>query len=129
MSRSAPQSVKFVLVGAGGYGVNLSVFAALLGLGCPYVPASVLAYLCSNALMYVGNRYFTFRLGHDGFWRSYARYLVVGAVVAGLNAALLAMLVEGAGLDPRFGQAVSLLALTPVAFLLVRRWTFQLRMA
>ena len=129
MNRSAAQPVKFVLVGAGGYAVNLSVFAALFGVGCPYVAASLFAYFCSNVLMYVGNRYFTFRLGHDGFWRSYARYLVVGAVVAGLNAALLAIIVEGANVDPRVGQAVSLLTLTPVAFLLVRRWTFQLRTA
>ena len=126
MSSPAAQPIKFVLVGAGGYGVNLGIFAALLRLGVAYVAASLAAYLCANAVMYVGNRYFTFRLGHDGFWRAYPRYLLVGAVVGGLNAGLLASLVEGTGVDPRVGQALSLLALTPPSFMLVRSWTFRL---
>ena len=64
--------------------------------------------------MYVGNRYFTFRLGHTGFWRAYARYLAVGLLVAAVNAALLSALVESTGIDPRAGQAVSLLMLATV---------------
>lgn len=91
--------------------------------------ASVLAYLASNALMYLGNRYFTFRLGHEGFWSAYLRYMLVGALVVGLNAGLLAALVEGTGIDPRLGQAISLLLITPVAFVLFKRWTFRLEPA
>jgi putative flippase GtrA len=120
-----PEPVKFVLVGAGGYVVNLVAFAALVGAGAMYVAASIAAYFLSNALMYVGNRYFTFGLGHDGLLGAYARYTATGLVVAGLNAALLAGLVEGAGLPPTPGQALSLLLLTPVAFVLNRRWTFR----
>jgi putative flippase GtrA len=37
------QPVRFVLVGAGGYAVNLLSFAALYALGTPYVTASLLA--------------------------------------------------------------------------------------
>jgi polyisoprenyl-phosphate glycosyltransferase len=121
------QPVGFVLVGAGGYVVNLGVFTALVGSDVAYPPASIAGFLAANALMYFANRYFTFRLGHDELWRMYLRYLVVGSVVAGLNAALLASIVEGAGADPRLGQALSLAALTPVAFALSKRWTFQLR--
>ena len=120
------QPVKFVLVGAGGYAVNLLAFWALYAAGVPYVVASVAAYLVSNALMYVGNRYFTFRLGHAGFWRSYVRYLAVGLVVVGLNAALLAVLVELLSVPAMLAQAISLLLITPVAFLLNKRWTFAL---
>jgi putative flippase GtrA len=127
LSSSVTQPVKFVLVGACGYAVNLVAFAALFTLGVAYVAASLVAYFGSNALMYLGNRYFTFRLGNGGFWPAYLRYLLVGCIVAGLNAALLATLVEGAGADPRVGQALSLAALTPVAFVLNKRWTFQLR--
>jgi putative flippase GtrA len=76
--------------------------------------------------MYLGNRYFTFRLGHDGFWSAYARYLLVGLVVVVLNAAVLALLVEVVGLDETLAQALSLLAVTPVAFVLFKRWTFGL---
>ena len=123
------QPVKFLLVGAGGYLVNLLVFAGLYAIGIQYVTASVLAYLASNALMYLGNRYFTFRLGHEGFWSAYLRYMLVGVLVVGLNAGLLAALVEGTAIDPRFGQAISLLLITPVAFVLFKRWTFRLEPA
>lgn len=118
--------VRFVLVGAAGFVVNLAMFALLYEAGMPYLAASISSYATSNALMYVGNRYFTFALGHDGFWAAYARYAVVGGVIVGLNAAVLAVLVEVAGLHAVLGQALSLLVLTPVAFSLNKRWTFQL---
>jgi len=123
------QPARFLVVGAGGYGVNLLVYAALVTAGTQYVVASVASYLVSNALMYFGNRYFTFRLGHDGFWSAYARYLTVGCLVLALNAAVLALLVEGAGLGATLAQALSLLVVTPVAFVLFKRWTFRLRPA
>ncbi|HEU0303997.1 MAG TPA: GtrA family protein [Gaiellaceae bacterium] len=127
--RGAGQPIRFLVVGAGGYLVNLAVFAALVGLDIEYVTASVVSYFVSNALMYIGNRYFTFRLGHDGFWGAYVRYILVGAVVVALNAVVLALLVEGTGIDARIGQAISLLVVTPVAFVLFKRWTFRLRPA
>jgi putative flippase GtrA len=121
------QPAKFLIVGTAGYLINLGIFAGIYGLGMPYIPASILSYFVSNAFMYLGNRYFTFRLGHEGFWGAYLRYMVVGAVVVGLNAGVLAALVEGTGIDPRLGQAISLLIVTPVAFVLFKRWTFRLR--
>ncbi len=128
-SRDVRQPLRFVAVGSGGYGVNLLVFAALYAAGISYAASAVAAYLLANGLMYLGNRYYTFRLGHDGLLRGYLRYVVVGLLVVALNVVLLAGLVEGAGLDPRLGQALSLLALTPVAFVVNKRWTFQLASA
>ena len=119
------QPLRFVLVGAGGYVVNLLVFAALFEADVRYVVASVAAYFISNALMYFGNRYFTFRLGHAGFWSAYVRYLIVGLAVAGLTVAVLVLLVDTVGLHPTFGQALALLIVTPVAFILFKRWTFR----
>ena len=98
------QPLKFLLVGTGGFVLNVCAFTALFGLGTWYLAASVLAYLLSNAAMYLGNRYFTFGLSHDGFLRAYLRYLVVGGVVAALTALLLAAFVEGLGMDPRPGR-------------------------
>lgn len=120
------QPVRFLAVGAGGYGVNLLVYAGLIGAGTQYLVASFVSYLVANALMYFGNRYFTFRLGHNGFWSAYARYLAVGCFVIVLNAAVLALLVEGTGSGETLAQALSLLAVTPVAFVLFKRWTFRL---
>ena len=123
----AARPARFLVVGAAGYVVNLGVFALLVAAEVPYILASILSYLLSNALMYVGNRYFTFRLGHDGFWSAYARYLLVGFVVVALNAAVLAVLVEGVGVDETPAQALALLAVTPPAYVLFKRWTFRLR--
>ena len=77
---AAAQPAKFVLVGAGGYVVNLAVFALpRRRAASPYIPNSIVSYFVANALMYLGNRYFTFRLGNDGFWSAYLRYMIVGA--------------------------------------------------
>ena len=123
------QPARFLVVGAAGYGVNLLTFALLVGAGVKYVPASIASYVVSNALMYLGNRYFTFRLGNEGFWPAYGRYLLVGLVVVAMNAAVLVVLVEGLGLDETLGQALSLLVVTPAAYVMFRRWTFRLRSA
>jgi putative flippase GtrA len=122
---TAAQPVRFVIVGAAGYVVNLGVFEALHRAGTPYVAAAVFSYLVSNALMYLGNRYFTFRLGHDGFWSGYARYMAVGLLVVVLNALLLAALVEGTGIDETLANGLALLAVMPIAFVLFKRWTFR----
>jgi putative flippase GtrA/pimeloyl-ACP methyl ester carboxylesterase len=127
--RRAAQPLRFLTVGAGGYAVGLLAFAALYAVGTPYAIGSGAAYIFSNALMYIGNRYFTFRLGHTGFWKAYGRYLAVGLLVAVVNSALLSGLVETTGVDARVGQAVSLLVLAPFAFVLFKRWTFRLRSA
>lgn len=119
------QPAKFLAVGALGYGANLLAFAALLELGVAYAAASVLAYFVSNLLMYLGNRYFTFRLRNEGFWSAYLRYVLVGIVVAGLTAGVLALLVELAELEATLGQAIALLVVMPVAFVLIKRWTFR----
>lgn len=117
---------RFLLVGAGGYGVTFTGFAAFLALGVPYAVGSVAAYLLSSALMYVANRRFTFRLGPDGLVGGYPRYFAVGLVASALSLVVLGALVEGAGLDPRLGQPLALLAVSPIVFVLVKRWTFGL---
>ena len=126
---AAAQPARFLVVGVVGYAVNLVIFAGLHTTGLTYVLNSIVSYFIANALMYVGNRYFTFRLGHDGFWSAYLRYVIVGAVVAGLNAGILAALVQGTGIDSRIGVAISLLVITPVAFVLFKRWTFRVKSA
>ena len=124
------QPLKFLLVGIGGFVLNLCAFTALFGLGTWYLAASVLGYLVSNAAMYLGNRYFTFGLSHCGFLHAYLRYLVVGGVVA----ALTALLARGIRRGPRDGSAArhrrsrsQCSCLCP--FVLSKRFAFQLRPA
>lgn len=120
------QPAKFVAVGIGGFVLNVGAFSVLLELGTWYLAASVFAYLLSNAAMYVGNRYFTFGLSHDGFVGAYLRYVVVGAVVAALTVILLAGFVEVFGRDPRSAQALALTLLVPLSFVLSKRFAFRL---
>lgn len=121
-----PQPARFVVVGAGGFLLNILAFTVLFGVGAQYLLASVLAYLASNAAMYVGNRFFTFDLSRAGFVGAYLRYVVVGAIVAALTALLLAAFVEGLHLDPRLSQALALSALVPLSFALSKRFAFRL---
>lgn len=109
----------------GGFLLNLCAFALFLELSVQYAAASVAAYLVSNAAMYLGNRYFTFGVAAGGFLAAYARYVAVGIVVALSAATLLALLVELAGVGPRLGQALALMALVPLSFLLSQRWVFS----
>lgn len=53
MGASAAQPIKFLIVGLAGYLVNLAVFALFYGARMPYVPASILSYFVSNAMMYL----------------------------------------------------------------------------
>src|SRR5688500_8630572 len=121
---TARQPMRFVAVGAAGYAVNVALFAALHAGNMAYVPASVIAYLMSNALMYIANRQFTFGATSTGFWGGYLRYGLAGLLVAALNAATLTVLVRVAGVPPPPGAALSVLLITPVAFLLIRRCAF-----
>jgi putative flippase GtrA len=51
--------------------------------------------------------------------------MLVGVVTV-LTAVILAVL-EGTGIDSRLGLAISLLLITPVPYVLFKRWTFRLR--
>lgn len=123
------QPFRFLVVGTGGYLVNVATFTVLVHVGARYVAASAASYLLANALMYLGNRYFTFHLGHDGLLSAYVRYLLVGLLVVALNAALLALFVERLELPKTMALALSLLAVTPLAFVLFKRWTFRVGVA
>jgi putative flippase GtrA len=126
MAERLGQPAKFLVVGSGGFVLNVWAFSVLFGLGTWYLAASVLAYLFSNAAMYMGNRYVTFGLSHDGVVGAYVRYVIVGAIVAGLTVVLLAGFVEGLGLDPRPAQALALIVLVPLSFFLSKRFAFRL---
>ena len=120
------QPLKFLVVGTGGYVINLIGFYFLYQAQVIYQVASVVSYIIANFLMYFGNRYYTFQLGHEGLWSALTRYLVVGLLVAGLTVIVLVMLVDVGGLHPMFGQGLALLLVAPIAFTLFKRWTFQM---
>lgn len=118
--------VRFALVGASGYVVNLVVFAlGVHALGLDYRVAAVLAFVVAVTNNFMWNRRWTFsaRDGHLGFQA--ARFLVVSLVAFGFSLVLLAVLVEDAELPRVVAQAIAIAAATPLGFLGNKLWSFR----
>ncbi|HSC92939.1 MAG TPA: GtrA family protein [Gaiellaceae bacterium] len=121
------QLVKFCLVGATGYVVNLVVYTLLLeGAGLHYVPAAIGSFLVAVTNNYAWNRLWTFRgqRGHVVFQG--LRFLVVSTVALGANLLVLHALVQ-AGLGEVVSQALAIMLVTPVNFVGNKLWSFRHR--
>lgn len=120
------QLVRFGLVGASGYLVNLAVFTlAVHPLDVSYRIASVLAFLVSVLNNFWWNRHWTFdgRGGHAGFQA--ARFFVVSLGAFAFSYAILVALVELGGLPKVLAQAIAIVAATPLNFLGQKLWSFR----
>lgn len=119
------QLVRFCVVGASGYVVNLLVYVALLnGIGFHYIESAIGAFCVAWLNNFALNRHWTFRGSGRSAMSQGIRYLAVSLVALGINLALLHGLVV-AGVPELPAQAVAILLVTPVAFLLNRRWAFR----
>ncbi len=121
------QLVKFCVVGATGYVVNLAVYALLLeGAGLHYVPAAIGSFLVAVTNNYVWNRVWTFRgqRGHVVFQG--LRFLVVSSIALVANLLVLHALVQ-AGLGELVSQALAIMLVTPVNFVGNKLWSFRHR--
>jgi dolichol-phosphate mannosyltransferase len=119
------QLVKFSVVGASGYLVNLAVYTALLrGAGLHYELAAIGSFLVAVTSNYVLNRSWTFRgeRGHVAYQG--LRFLVVSLVSLGANLLILQGLVA-AGLDEVLAQAVAIVLVTPLNFVGNKLWSFR----
>jgi putative flippase GtrA len=120
------QLVRFALVGASGYVVNLAVFAAAVHLaGIDYRVAAVIAFLVSVANNFWWNRRWTFdaRGGHAGFQA--ARFLTVSVAAFLFSYVVLLVLVEAAHLPEVLSQAIAIVTATPLSFLGQKLWSFR----
>jgi putative flippase GtrA len=117
------QFVRFCVVGASGYAVNLAVYAALLIAGMHYLAAAAIAFLVAAANNYLWNRAWTFRTSNAPLLGQGARALVVSALSLGANQLfLLALVRAGAGHLP--AQAVAIALATPFSFAANKLWAF-----
>jgi putative flippase GtrA len=117
--------VRFGLVGASGYAVNLAVFTFLVhGAAVNYRLAALGAFLVAVSNNFLWNRVWTFRVGygHAGFQA--ARFLVVSVAALGLNLTVLELLVAAGGLAEVPAQAIAIACAMPVSFLGNKLWTF-----
>ncbi len=121
------QLVRFALVGAVGFVVNLAVYALLVrGVGIEYLLANVLAWLVAVTNNFVLNRHWTFDARSHGRAHAQAvRFLTVSLVSEAFTLLLLTLLVEGAGLDKILAQAVAVGCATPLNFVGNKLWSFR----
>jgi dolichol-phosphate mannosyltransferase len=120
------QLVRFGVVGASGYAVNLAVFALLVhAASVDYKLAAVAAFVIALSNNFVWNRLWTFRAsdGHAGFQAM--RFCVVSLVAFGFNLVVLYMLVEGLGVSAVPAQAFAIAAATPLNFVGNKLWSFR----
>ena len=117
------QFVRFCIVGLSNTALSLIVFVVAVSAGVPYLAASCGAFAAGAINGYTLNRVWTFKAGSFRA-QGLARYVLVQGLGLGLNAALLAALVEGLNLASIPAQALVLPFISVLTFALNRRWTF-----
>lgn len=117
------QALRFALVGASGYGVNLAVYALGLAAGLDFRLAASCSFLVAAASNYTWNRLWTFgakgNVAVEG-----ARFLAVSLAALGANVTMLAALV-GLGAGKLEAQAAAILLVAPLSFLANKHWSFR----
>jgi putative flippase GtrA len=120
------QLVKFGLIGASGYAINLTVFALLVELaGTHHAVAAVAAFCVAVSNNFHWNREWTFRAsdGHAGFQA--ARFFAVSVAALGINLTVLQILVVPVGADELAAQAIAVAIAMPFNFVGNKLWTFS----
>jgi dolichol-phosphate mannosyltransferase len=120
------QLVRFGLVGASGYVINLAVFAAAVhGASLDKGIAATAAFVVALSNNFVWNRLWTFRAGagHAGFQA--ARFCVVSLAAFAFNLVVLYALVDGFGVAEVPGQAIAIVAATPMNFIGNKLWSVR----
>lgn len=120
------QLLKFCVVGASGYVVNLTTYALLTGRDVHYISAAVVSFAFAVSNNYTWNRLWTFRhlRGHVAYQG--LRFLTVSLVTLAANVTILHLLVT-AGVGKVPAQAAAVLLVTPLNFLGNRVWSFGKR--
>jgi putative flippase GtrA len=126
LSPTARQLMRFCVVGASGYVVNLMVYAALLAAGVHYLAAAAGSFLVAASSNYVLNRHWTFQAKQERLAAQGMRALGVSAASLGANQLCLLALVL-AGADHLAAQAVAIVLVTPFSFVANKLWAFGRR--
>jgi putative flippase GtrA len=124
MRRIVAQWLRFVAVGVTNTLLSTAVFAALFHLGVHYLLGSALAFTLGALNSYALNRRWTFR-SQAPRGPELARFVCVQAVGLGVNLALLAGLVELAGLPHVLAQLLAFPVASVITFALSRQWAFR----
>jgi putative flippase GtrA len=119
------QLLKFSLVGASGYVVNLSVFSALvLGADLDHRVAAVCSFVVAVTNNYMWNRLWTFRTSRGRVAMQGMRFFTVAVLALVANLIALEVLVA-LGLGKVLSQAIAIALVTPINFVGNKLWTFR----
>ena len=119
------QLLRFCLVGTSGVVVNLAVFSVLVTRwDVHHMVAATISFVVAWSTNFWLNKHWTFRRHGLSIVQQGARNLVVSLVALGLNLVLLYVL-EKNGLSEILAQLIAIAVVTPVNFLLNRRWSFK----
>jgi putative flippase GtrA len=117
------QLVKFGVVGASGYVINLAVFAALLGWGAHI--AAAISFVVSAASNYWWNRHWTFAGQKGSFALQGMRFYIVSAVAFAFNQLWLVVFIDWLHWREVLSQAIAIVLVTPLNFLGNKLWSFR----
>jgi dolichol-phosphate mannosyltransferase len=119
------QLLKFGIVGASGYLINLGVFALLAGnLGIHHIAAAIGAFGVAVTSNFLWNRYWTVGPGDGSAGFQAARFFAVSLASLGLNLVVLEALVSSGSVGELTAQAIAVAVAMPFNFLGNRLWTF-----
>ena len=120
------QLLRFGVVGASGYVVNLAVFAVAVGLlETDHRVAATLAFLVAVTNNFAWNRRWTFSAGAGRVGFQAPRFLAVSVAAFLFALGVLELLVAGLGVAEVPAQAISIVVATPLNFLGNRLWSFR----
>jgi putative flippase GtrA len=119
------QLLRFGVVGAGGYLVNLAVFALLSGdLGVHHSLAAIGAFSVAVTNNFLWNRHWTFGAGNGHPAFQAARFFAVSIAALLINLAVLETLVAGTAAGDLTAQAIAVAVAMPFNFVGNKLWTF-----
>ena len=125
------ERTRFVLVGGVNTVIGYSLFAlaqVTLGEAIGYLGSLALSYAVAVIIAFFLHRRFTFRVQGTGSPAlDLVRFIGVNLAVLGVNAVVLAVLVEVAGLPPLGAQAIALVVATVLSYLGHRFISFRRR--
>jgi putative flippase GtrA len=121
------QFVKFCVVGAIGYAINLfGVYRPLIHAGVHYLVAATCSFLVAVTCNYGLNRVWTFRHRRGGVGAQGVRFFIVALVALAANLGVLHALIT-LGTSKFLGQAIAIVLVTPLNFVGNKLWSFRHR--
>jgi dolichol-phosphate mannosyltransferase len=121
---SRAQFLRFCVVGASGYAVNICAFAIVLALCAQHLVAAACGFAVAMVTNFAWNRRWTFASDDGALPRQATRFFAVSVAACMVAATILELLVGTAGFSPLAAQPAAVIAATPLSFLGSKKWSF-----